>query len=195
WANAFTMVLDPAVPDGRAFLVPSVQDVETIEDLRDEAEALWRAERKQTTGSGICTEWGCVGALFRGDLDNASLVNGWSQNFRSACAPTAPVRQDGTLGIAWPRSATDGAPVAVDVILAAATRAEANRPTAAQIADAWMEQDKGKERYFFQNLQAGIRTADDQAIAQRLITRAPAWIGNMTYASALEKLSPNPGAG
>lgn len=194
WANTFTMVLDPAVPAGRAFLVPSIREVETIEDLVDEAEALWRAERNATTGSGICAEWGCVGALFRGDLDDARVMNGWSQHFRSACAPTAPVHQDGILGIAWPVSMTDGAPVVADVILAAATQAEASRPSPSQIADAWIEQNNGKERYFFQNVQSGIRTADDQAIAQRLIARAPAWIGSETYASALEQLSTNPRA-
>ena len=189
WANTFTMVLDPAVPAGRAFLVPSVREVETIEDLVDEAEALWRAERNQTAGSGICAEWGCVGALFRGDLDDARIVNGWSQHFRSACAPTAPVRQNGTLGIAWPVSVTDGTPVAADVILATATQAEVSRPTSDQIADAWIKQDQGHERYFFLNVQNGIRTADDQWIAQRMLTCPPTWMGSDSYARVLTSLA------
>ena len=101
-ADTFTMVLDPAEPTGRAVLVPCAREVETIEDLIAEAEALWRAERNKTAGSGICAEWGSVGALFCGDLGDARVVHGWSQYFRSAATPVAPIDQLGTLGIPWP---------------------------------------------------------------------------------------------
>jgi hypothetical protein len=185
-ANTFTMVLDPTAPPGQAVLVPCVRRIETVSDLIEEAEALWRAERSKTASGGICARWGCVGALFRGDdVRDANVAKDWNQYFRSACAPVAPVDHDGTLRIPWPALDTDGAPAAVGVILATATQAEVRRPTPSQIADAWIEQDQGEERYFFRNVQSGIRTAEDQAIAQRIITCSPTWMGSDSYAPVL----------
>ncbi len=46
WANTFTMVLDPAVPAGRALVVPPVREVETIEDLVDGGRSLVESRAK-----------------------------------------------------------------------------------------------------------------------------------------------------
>lgn len=193
-ASTFTMVLDPTARPGQAVLLPCLQRVETSDDLVKEAEELWRAERNTSTGSGIRTSWGCVGVRFRDDLDHSGVANGWSQYFRSDDSPIAPIDHLGTLGIPWPVLATDGTPVAADVILATATRAEPSWPTSEEIADAWVQQNQGHERYFFLNVQNGIRTADDQAIAQHMIRCAPAWMASDSRSSMLMELASEDGS-
>ena len=188
-ADTFTMVIDPSTSSGDAILVPCIRSVETIGDLVEEAEALWRAERKVADGEGISAKWGCVGAFFSPDgLDNHVEI-AWSSYFRSKASPILPIDEAGILSIPWPVGAADGTPADVDIILAAATRADADRPTVPQIADAWIGQDKSEERYFFLNVQHGIRTAEDSEIAARMAKQSPAWLGRGSYSSVLKQLS------
>jgi len=63
----------------------------------------------------------------------------------------------GTLRIAWPVTTVERRPANVDIILTTATKAEATRPTATEISDAWVDQSDGHERYFFENIRHGIR--------------------------------------
>lgn len=82
-ADTFTIVIDPSTSSGDAILVLCIRSVETIGDLVEEAEALWRAERKVADGEGISAKWGCVGAFFSPDgLDN-HVEMAWSSYFRS----------------------------------------------------------------------------------------------------------------
>jgi hypothetical protein len=187
-ANTFTVVLDPASGGGRGMLVPCSRGVESTEDLVDEAEALWRAERNVTAGHGICAEWGCVGALFRPEGLGLGLIAAWSDYFRSTASPIPPVDDDGILQIPWPTSVVGGIPADTNIILATATRAEPGRPAASQIADAWIDQDQGKERYFFQNVRHWIRTSDDADIGARIRERAPAWVDSDPYPAVLRQL-------
>jgi len=185
--NTFTTVLDPCSKGGQGVLVPCIRNIYCIGDLVDEAEALWRAERRKPAGEGISAEWGCVGALFHAEQLQAELIEAWISHFRLSATPIAPVDQEGILHIPWPRVA-DGTPADADIILATATRAEADRPTTSQIADAWIDQDRGEEHYFFQNVLHGIRTPDDFEIGTRISGRAPRWMDNNVYYSVLQQL-------
>jgi hypothetical protein len=60
--------------------------------------------------------------------------------------------------------------------------------TARTIADAWLSQSQGYESYFFNNVQHGIRTADDLEIWRRIEDRLPRWIKSEAYREAIEIL-------
>jgi len=72
------------------------------------------------------------------------------------------VDDDGLLQIDWPTPAAGSHPLAVDLILATATQAQSKRPTIADIANAWATQAHGYERYFIENIRAGIHTTKDE---------------------------------
>ena len=54
--------------------------------------------------------------------------------------------------------------------------------------DAWLAQSGGFEKYFFLNVQHGIRTPDDLDIWKRMKLKAPAWLGQAAYSSAIKTL-------
>lgn len=82
----------------------------------------------------------------------------------------------------------DGHPVDLDVILAAVTKPDAKPPTAQAIADAWIDQCDGYERYFFNNVLHGIRTSDDSEIWCKIEERSPCWLKAEAYKEAIEIL-------
>lgn len=161
--RTFTMVIDPKEPFGQAALVPCRSDIRSFADLQVEAEELWRAERKADSRDGIGGSWGCVGALFADEQDRG-LMTQWSDWFGRSTSPVVPVDDDGILGIGWPSETSDSRPVDVDIILATATLATSRRPMNEEIANAWVDQNQGHERYFLENLRSGIRTKEDRAI-------------------------------
>lgn len=78
-------------------LVPCRFDIEAFDDLRIEAEELWRAERNADSVAGIGASWGCVGAQFADS--RGELVAQWSEHFRHSASPVTPVDDDGLLQI------------------------------------------------------------------------------------------------
>ncbi|HEX9631948.1 MAG TPA: hypothetical protein VGA02_05735 [Gemmatimonadales bacterium] len=74
-------------------------------------------------------------------------------------------------------------------MLATATQGECTRPTPEVVADAWVDQDQGHEKYFFENVRNGIRTADDQMIWARMLERRPPWLARSAYATAQQMLA------
>jgi hypothetical protein len=102
-------------------------------------------------------------------------------------SPVEPVNRDGMLLIAWPLT-DHGEEVDLDVILATATMAETQRSSPAEIADAWLRQSGGHERYFFENVHHGIRTPDDALIWQRIEEGRPTWLSDPRYAEAIAML-------
>ncbi|MEW6385236.1 MAG: hypothetical protein AB1514_14955, partial [Pseudomonadota bacterium] len=71
---------------------------------------------------------------------------------------------------------------------ATATQAEETQPTATEIADAWIRQNDGHERYFFENVRHGIRTPVDGLIWKRIEEQRPSWLCKQTYAEAIKLL-------
>lgn len=157
-------------------LVPCRFDIEAFDDLRIEAEELWRAERNADSVAGIGASWGCVGAQFADS--RGELVAQWSEHFRHSASPVTPVDDDGLLQIDWPTPAAGSHPLAVDLILATATQAQSKRPTIADIANAWATQAHDYERYFIENIRAGIHTTEDEAIWASLMERRPVWLNS-----------------
>jgi hypothetical protein len=189
WGNAFTMTFAPYRALGQAVLVPCTACVEHICHLVDEAEALWEAESRKASKGGIGASWGCVGVLFRGECVATDLRNAWTRHFRRwITCPIPPVDSNGLLGIPWPTTSHDNRPVDADVILATATSPDPCLPTPPTIADAWVDQHCGYERYFFENLRHGIRTPDDQEIWNRIEARRPPWLDCHAYAEPIGRL-------
>lgn len=186
--DTYTMTFRPDVPSGRAVLVPCQREIETIDDLKDEAEALWKAEAPKSRPGAIGSGWGCVGALLRDGEASETLAPAWRGHFEAVRAEgLSVVRADGGLNIAWPET-TDGGPTKMDVILATATKPAAVPPEAQTVADAWLGQNGGYERYFLENVRHGIRTPDDGEIWGKIEERAPDWLKSDAYAQAIEIL-------
>lgn len=185
--NTFTMTF--AADDirlGQGVLVPCRASPSGVADLAAEAEALWKAEDCSAKTGSIAAGWGCVGALFHGDRAiSADWSRAWAER---KVSPIPPVDSNGSLGIPWP-SMLDGTAVDVDIVLATATEAEVPSPDPERIAKAWTDQDKGFERYFFQNVKHGVRTPDDFAIWLRIREIRPDWLRREENAKAVCILS------
>lgn len=187
----FTMVLDAGAPDGQGLLVPCKARISTFEDLLTEVRWLWAAEDNKARSDRFHKSWGCVGALLGPNAISAGFHEQWQSHFQGA-KPVIPsaIDSDGQLNIPWPDT-LQGEPVTgVDIILATATMPEPKeeRPDAKQIAKAWIEQNDGHERYFFENVLHGIRTRDDHDIWAAIEAQKPHWLLSSAYAEAAEKL-------
>lgn len=186
--NTFTMTLDTDGSHGQAVVVPCRAIQPSASALFVEAEALWQAEQPDAPPKTISASWGCVGIRFRDEPPPTEWSAPWAEGFRARkVSPVRPVSNDGFLGIPWPE-AVAGCAIAVDVILATATKAENKRPNPDDIADAWIDQNEGHERYFFENVRHGIRTPDDAQIWHRIEQRRPAWLSEDAHAVPIEIL-------
>lgn len=184
--NTFTMTFRPDATLGQAILVQCKEPAGSVDGLVAEAEALWKAEQPAASTNSIGTNWGCVGAVF-GMPNTTQLIAEWRDVFRARATPVSPINADGVLQIDWP-SLLDGRPVDFHVILATATKALTHRPTATEIADAWIGQNEGFEQYFFENVRNGIRTPDDQSIYRRIEYCSPRWLESEAYADVIARL-------
>lgn len=190
--GTYTMTFQQSGPAGRAALVPCQREIQTIEDLKDEAEALWEAEDAQSDPGMIGKGWGVVGALFGNDETTAALAQAWENCFQGYGAQRLSVVRDddvvgnnGVLKIKWPE-VEDGAPADMDIMLATVTKPKPPEPSGAEeVAEAWIHQSAGHERYFFENVRHGIRTSDDGEIWRRIEERAPTWLKCKEYAKAI----------
>lgn len=178
-------------PTGQGVLAPCTAKITTIDGLITEASALWQAEDANARPGVLHKPWGCVGALFGQGAAHANLSANWTAHFQKVKAHcVSVVDANGLLGIGWPNAA-DGKSAGFDVILATATKPEVKPPTADVVADAWLAQKDGHERYFFENVRHGIRTPDDGEIWQRLKEKAPCWLEKKMgeYREAIRTLS------
>jgi hypothetical protein len=170
-------------------LVPCKTAIVDVTALIAEAEALWKAERREASSGEIGSLWGCVGVSFRPGAELAGWLQPWANHFDArASAIISPVDRYGVLQIPWPTTTIEDAPAGVDLILATATKAAANCPSVENIADAWLDQNDGYERYFFENVRHGIRTPDDGLIWRRIEARMPCWLENSSYSEAVTLL-------
>lgn len=183
--ETYTMTFDPRKrAGGRAVLVPCVVPMNTLDDLIGEARALWAAERETDELDGTWAEWGCVGVAFHG-TGTAVLAERWKNSFQDDGTEAVwPVKENGVLGIRWPRGAGR---LGLDVILATATRPRGEQSIEA-VAGAWIEQDEGREEYFFRNVASRIRTPDDLAIWRRMEQGRCRWRAVEKYPKAVRSL-------
>src|SRR3546814_2628286 len=92
-------------PSGMAALVPCQREIETIEDLKDEVEALWKAEAPNSQSGTIGSGWGCVGVLLGSDEAREALAGAWKIHFRTCRTEgLSVVDADGNLDISWPET-------------------------------------------------------------------------------------------
>jgi hypothetical protein len=182
--NSYTMVYSGELGTsddtlGVAWVVPCRRPVRSAGDLFAEAEALWAAEQPPDSRcGGIASDWGGA-AIVRnpGCLLEPTIQEAWEARVAAeqTCGllPHAgkgepPVDAAGILNIAWPA----GAPPEFSVLLAAVTAPtlRAGRyPSVEQIVEGWTTAQGSKHRnYFVNNRKHGIRTFQDEAIAQRL---------------------------
>ena len=149
---------------------------------------MWKAEAAKSEPGVIGSCWGCVGALFGSDEARVTLGPDWNARFREIRKEgLSVVGPDGELDLVWPETVIDK-PVALDIILATATRPEAVPPAAQTLADAWLNQNDGHERYFLENVRHGIRTAHDLEIFRCIEAREPSWLETDDYREAVKVL-------
>ena len=186
--NTFTMVFRDDESLGQAVVMPCVFPVTSIEDLSEEASALWKAEQPSADEGEVGSSWGCVGVLLR-DKNLRHFVRDWGRYFQAySKGPVSPVDDEGILNIPWPVK-LDNFPLSeVDILLSTSTQANRPLPTAIEIADAWINQNEGHERYFFENVRHSIRTAEDLDIWRRIEERSPEWLKNPDYADVISLL-------
>lgn len=206
-ANTYTMVFSRLAGRhdyrrGVGIIVPCRKPVRTSQDLFDEAEQLWIAESKDGSPRyPLRSTWGAVAALFRPGFDH-ELSAEWRARVAASAYPRlchtrserCALALDGTLAVPWPR-ALDGADVVnVDILLAtpADPSLESGRYGGAlHVARAWLNAvDDGKryEQYFFNNVEAGIRTFQDSRIWATLAQSPNANVYRERYPGATAKL-------
>lgn len=184
WGDSYTMVLSRGCDAGHAKVVPCIHQVASIEDLVLEAEYLWKAEQPSAATGRLCASWGCVGLLINPERSiPATLLQEWA--VRTARDDgyehlTRSLRSDlidrgGLLQIDWPRLAEGGAAADLDLLLATATKptlagSPPSYPSAETIADAWNAAED-HVRYFWNNVDNGITTFQDDQIRTRLRPR------------------------
>ena len=186
WQNAFTMTFSSDGAPGQAVLVPCRAEAVDVIGLLQEARELWCAERRSATAGPLGSTWGCVGAAFRTEVTSDPMLMSWVERFRQEVAtPVPPVGDGGLLAIPWPLRIDDREPADCDVILATATEQTPSTPSPEVVADAWLEQTGGAEKYFFENVRHGIRTAEDLAIWQRVEAIGAHWLNDSRYAEPI----------
>ncbi len=186
WQGAFTMTLVSPGDAGRAVLVACSTEPLDADGLFQEARELWRAERRSASAGPLASDWGCVGAAFRVESGSDPILTSWTQRFRQeVSAPLPPVDRRGVLGIPWPVRIEDDQPVDFDVVLATATEQSPPTPTPEVIADAWLQQTAGAEKYLFENVRHSIRTAEDLRIWQRIEAVGAPWVNDPRYAEPI----------
>jgi len=190
--NTFTMTFAINGALGTGVLVPCRTSPPDVAALVAEAEELWKAEEPGAAPGSVGASWGCIGLLFRDQPAPWDWFLAWADFFRRNASPIPPVGREGLLSIPWPAIAPEGAAVDVDLILATATKADATRPHAEDVADAWINQNQGHERYFFENVRHGIRTPEDALVWRRIEETRPSWLREDAYAEAVAVLRGNP---
>ena len=185
--NSYTMVFSETlaredVKLGRAIFVPCKRLVRSVEDLVEEAEILWAAERNSDASNGrISADWGCVAlAVNPAHPIPDDLRRGWATRVsREECYggldraedEEAIVEGSGVLNVPWPKC-TDGSPLEVNALLATATNptlVDGRYPSAKQIAEAWnTNTGSNYVQYFWKNRKHNITTFQDDEIESHL---------------------------
>jgi hypothetical protein len=186
--NSYTMVFSRQCSPGRAKLVPCSHAISTLQDLIAEAECLWKAEEPDAQAHRIASTWGCVAVLchpertipedvLRGWADRVSREPDYGRVSQTKDEGILVGRNDGLLRIEWPRLAESGAAADFDLLLVTAndpriSASSPTYPTAQAIAEAWNRAGHHVE-YFWNNIDSGICTFEDDRIRALLRPREP----------------------
>lgn len=163
---------------GTAKVIACKNEADCIENIIEEAELLWAAERdKSKTNGKFWTGWGSIGLFcnptttfpdnFFGKLtDTTTKSADYGQSNRTK-TETPVLTKEGFFNLPWPESQK----LPFDIILATATNPTIEKncyPKARAIADAWKKDKNGNDKYFWENRKHGIYTFQDEAISRLL---------------------------
>jgi hypothetical protein len=185
---SYTMVFAESCSEnaklGIGIVVPARAECCEPEQLIEEAEHLWAAERNSDEKSGIGATWGKVCILKNPKAKvSASILKAWQSRIKTAgkgYATALPISKDegpvlnartGHALFAWPTDVMSKQPLAgFDLLLLTAnepTLIDSRRyPSAKEIAEAW--KTKGNVNYFYNNRHYGITTFEDEQIVAAL---------------------------
>ena len=181
--NTYTMVFSRGCQLGEGKAVPCSHSVSCVEELIEEAECLWAAEQPSEQSqrqNALSANWGCVALLAnpRVQKDLVGVLNGWGKrvaleknyNRKQYDEPDGRSLMDeqAILQIPWPNQTDTSIGLALDLVLATATKPEKDYPSARLIAQAWKDDRKGHVDYFWCNRKNGIRTFQDDEIEKYL---------------------------
>jgi hypothetical protein len=179
--DTYTMCVGGDRPLGHAICLPCKARICTPSDLHSEALSLWKAEAPNSNNT-IGAKWGHVAAIFRGDEVERAMGDCWDSMFNGDVVVEHGIEKSAArLRIDWPTSVS-GEPLEFDIILATVTAPDQPEPTNDMVVGAWCAQNDMHERYFFENVRNGIRTADDLKLWSKLEKKKPKWIENKVYA-------------
>lgn len=167
---------------GVAKAIPCSREVSSTSDVIDEAESLWAAEREEISSDQVSARWGCIAVLPNPNRNVPNeILTSWSKrvsqertygNLDHTRSEEPIVDDAGILQIPWPQT-VDDEPLDFDLLLATATNPTlvGNPPTyprIKKIARAWINDKNDNDRYFWDNIEYGIRTYQDQKIKKHL---------------------------
>jgi hypothetical protein len=184
--HTYTMVFSRLCETGQAKVVRCTHTVSSAEDLIAEAEHLWKAEQPGAEAGRIAAHWGCVALLCNPERKiPEDLLKRWANrvgrepdygNVPQTLEEGCLVGTDGLLHIPWPRLVEGDAAVQLDLLLATAndptlTGPPPSYPSVETIANAWNDAAREYAEYFWNNIDSGIRTFQDDEIRTRLRPR------------------------
>jgi hypothetical protein len=182
------MVFSGQAAEGSAQAVRCRKDIVTFDDLSEEADRLWAAERNDKPDRSTSRDWGCVALLCNPDRNiPESLTDAWAghvarrSSYGSMCHTSdekTAVSGRGLLEHPWPALEPGGEPLPWDLLLATA-----NEPTLCgeprsyatpkTVATAWNNAvDKSRVKYFWNNVDSKISTFEDGELKDQIIRTA-----------------------
>jgi hypothetical protein len=180
--GTYTMVFGDVPKLGQARVVPCKRSAKTVDDLIEEAEWLWSAERREVPPDeseldhALSSTWGCVALLTSPTTHiRESWLQCWAHRVLTKNAggriQQHLVDDRGLLEVPWPEFAQGEGPVLPDLLLATTNSPSLTNnafPTADEIADAWNREIGDSAEYFRRNRSSGIYTFEDESILSRL---------------------------
>ena len=185
--RTYTMVFSRRAPTGQARVVRCVHAITSAGDLITEALKLWEAEELSLNSGRIASSWGCVALSCNPDRKiPADLLKAWAERVGheqgygkiSQAPDEGPlISESGILQIDWPRRVEGGASIDLDLLLVTAneptlTGAPLAYPSVETISGAWNDVDQEYVKYFWNNIDNGIGTFQDEEIRAQLLPRA-----------------------
>lgn len=184
--HTYTMVFSRSAPGGCARVIRCSHPINSAEDLLIEAMKLWEAEALSRNTGRIAGAWGCVALQCNPERNVPDdLQRAWAQRVEgepdygtiSQTAEERPlISKEGLLQVDWPRRIAGGAPVDLDLLLVVAndptlTGEPLSYPSVEMIANAWNRAAQEHTEYFWNNLDHGIGTFQDEEIRAKLRPR------------------------
>ena len=179
----YTMVFSRSAPPGQARVVRCSHQVNSADDLITEALHLWDAEAVTQNSNRLARTWGCAAVLCNPERRTPEdLLKAWAArveqetdygNISQLRDEGCLITKGGLLRIGWPRLVDGGTAVDMDLLLATAndptlTGDPSSYPSAAAIGNAWNAAGQEYANYFWNNIDNGITTFQDDQIREYL---------------------------